>query len=72
MTLPGVCSALQCHAQVLCELSGLQTARSADGALIWGQLLAATLKSLEQRGEQESTEEAQPEALEDLAEESQG
>ena len=68
----GVCSPVWRHAQVLCELPGLQTARAADGAPVWGQLLAATLKALEQRAEQESTEEAQPEALEDLAEESQG
>ena len=55
--------------QVLCELPALLTAQ---GAAVWGQLLQATLKALEQRSEQETAQEAPPEALEDIAEESQG
>ena len=55
--------------QVLCELPGLLTAQ---GAAVWGQLLQATLKALEQRSEQEGAQEAPPEALEEIAEESQG
>jgi hypothetical protein len=56
-------------AQILCELPGLQTAA---GAGVWGALLQATLKALEQRSEQEPAQEAPPESFEDLAEESQG
>ena len=55
--------------QVLCELPALLTAQ---GVAVWGQLLQATLKALEQRSEQETAQEAPPEALEDIAEESQG
>ena len=55
--------------QVLCELPALLTAQ---GAAVWGQLLQATLKALEQRSEQDTAQEAPPESLEDIAEESQG
>ena len=57
------------HVQILCELPGLQTAQ---GAAVWGQLLQATLKALEQRSEQDGAHEAPAESLEDIAEESQG
>ena len=59
----------ECAAQILCELPVLRTAQ---GAEVWGQLLQATLRALEQHSEQEAAQEAPPEALEDLAEESQG
>ena len=59
----------KCHVQILCKRPGLQTAQ---GAEVWGQLLQATLRALEQHSEQEAAQEAPPEALEDLAEESQG
>lgn len=39
---------------------------------MWGALLHATLKALEQRSEQEPAQEPPPESFEDLAEESQG
>ena len=57
------------HVQILCELPGLQTAQ---GAAVWGQLLQATLKALEQHSEQDGAHEAPAEDLEDTAEESQG
>ncbi len=55
--------------QVVCELPELQTAQ---GAPVWGQLLAGLLKGLEQRKlEQENGVGDVPDNLEDLAEENQ-
>lgn len=54
---------------MLCELPQLQTA---EGAALWGQLLSATLKALEQRNlERQNGAADVPDTLEDLAEENQ-